>query len=107
MVGNPVIEVELLPEAGTPVPLPARSGDGQVSGKEEECTAVSQRLVHQMKVAVRAAKQDARSVHIRFDRARSRRHTERTRPGQNGEIRGAFAPGWQRKGKAGGVRSSR
>src|ERR1039457_809027 len=29
-----------------------------------------------MKVAVSAAKQDARSVHFRLDRARSRRHTE-------------------------------
>jgi hypothetical protein len=33
-------------------------GDGQDSGEEKECTAISQRLLHQMKVAVRAAKQD-------------------------------------------------
>lgn len=55
MADHPGIEVELLPGAGTSVPLPARSGDGQDSGEEKGCTAVSQRLVHQMKVAVRAA----------------------------------------------------
>ena len=58
MAGNPGIEVELLPGARTPVPLPAGLGDGQDSGEEKECTAISQRLLHQMKVAVRAAKQD-------------------------------------------------
>ncbi len=38
-------------------------------------------------------KQYAHSVHIRFDRARSRMHTERARPGSVREIHGAFAPG--------------
>ena len=56
--GNPGIEVEFLPEAGSPVPLPARLGDSQDSGKEEECTVISQRLLHHVKVTVRAAKQD-------------------------------------------------
>ena len=56
--------------------LPARSGDRQPGGEEKECAAISQRLPHQMKVAVRAAKQDARSVPFRLDRARSQRHTE-------------------------------
>ena len=46
-----------------------------------------------MQVTVRAAKQDAHSVHIRLARARARRHTERARQGQTGEIHGAFAPG--------------
>jgi len=55
---QPGIEVELLSTARTPVPLPACLGDGQDSGQEKECTAISQRLLHQMKVAVRAAKQD-------------------------------------------------
>ena len=58
VAGNPGIEVELLSTARTPVPLPACLGDGQDSGEEKECTAISQRLLHQMKVAVRAAKQD-------------------------------------------------
>jgi hypothetical protein len=58
VTGNPGIEVELLSTARTPVPLPACSGDGQVSGEEKECAAISQRLLHQVKVAVRAAKQD-------------------------------------------------
>jgi hypothetical protein len=56
--GNAGIEVELLPGVRTPVPFPARLGDGQDSGEEKECTAISQRLLHQMKVAVRTAKQD-------------------------------------------------
>jgi hypothetical protein len=30
----------------------------RTAGEEKECTAVSQRLLHQVKVAVRAAKQD-------------------------------------------------
>lgn len=42
MNGNPGIEVELLPGARTPVPLSARLGDGQDSGEEKECTAISQ-----------------------------------------------------------------
>jgi len=50
-------------------------------GKEKECAAISQRLPHQMKVAIRAVKQDARSVHFRLDRARSRRHTEISQAG--------------------------
>jgi hypothetical protein len=58
VAGNAGIEVELLPGARTPVPLLACLGDGQDSGEEKECTAISQRLLHQMKVAVRAAKQD-------------------------------------------------
>jgi hypothetical protein len=58
VAGNPGIEVELLPGAGIPVPLPARLGDGQDGGEEKGYTAVSQRLLHQMKVAARAAKQD-------------------------------------------------
>lgn len=60
VASNSSIEVELLPGARTPVPLPARLGDGQDSGEVKQCTAISRRLLHQMKVAVRAAKQDAR-----------------------------------------------
>jgi hypothetical protein len=72
VAGNPGIEVELLPGAGTLVPLPARSGDGQDSGEEKGCTAVSRRLLHQMKVAVRTAKQDVGLIPpLRLDRARS------------------------------------
>ena len=48
-----------------------------------------------MKVAVRAAKQDARSVHFRLDRARSRRHTETSpagvRAGNSRRIRAGLA----------------
>jgi hypothetical protein len=33
-------------------------GDGQDSGEEKECTAISHHLLHQVKAAVRAAKQD-------------------------------------------------
>jgi len=33
-------------------------GDRQVGGEEKDCTAISQRLLPRMKVAVRAAKQD-------------------------------------------------
>jgi hypothetical protein len=51
-------------------------GDRQVSGEEKEWAAISQHLLHQMKVAVSAAKQDAHSVHFRLDRARSLMHTE-------------------------------
>jgi hypothetical protein len=76
VAGNPGIEVELLPGAGIPVPLPARLGDGQADGEEKGYTAgytaVSQRLLHQMKVAVRAAKQDVGLIPpLRLDRARS------------------------------------
>jgi len=48
--------------------LPARTGDRQPGGEEKNCAAISQRLQHQVKVAVGAAKQDARSVHFRLDR---------------------------------------
>ena len=75
VAGSTGSDAQLLSPARTPVPLPARLGDRQVSGEEKECAAISQRLLHQMKVAVSAAKQDARSVHFRLDRARSRRHT--------------------------------
>src|SRR5258708_5548610 len=61
--------------------LQACFADGKPGGKEQECAAISQHLLPWMKVAVRAAEQDAHSVHIRFDRARSRMHTERARPG--------------------------
>ncbi len=47
-----------------------------------------------MKVAVRAAKQDARSVHFRLDRARSSVHTEISLAGLEAGIHGAFAPGF-------------
>ena len=56
--------------------------------------AISQHLLHQVKVAVRAAKQDAHSVHFRLDRARSSVHTESAWPGLKREIHGAFAPGF-------------
>ena len=94
---NPGSDVQSLLPARTLVPLPARPDDRQPSGEEKECTAICQHLLPWMKVAVRAAKQDARSVHIRLARARARRHTERARPGLDQEIRGAFAPGWQRE----------
>jgi hypothetical protein len=68
--------MEFLLSARTPFPLPARSDDGQPSGEEKECTGISQHLLHWMKVAVSAASKMTRSVHIEFDRARSRRHTE-------------------------------
>ncbi len=72
VAGNPGIEVELLSTARTPVPLLACLGDGQDNGEEKECTAISQRLLHQMKVAVRAAKQDVGLIPpLRLDRARS------------------------------------
>jgi hypothetical protein len=58
VAGNPGIEVELLLPARTSIPLPACLGDGQDSGGEKECTAIGQRLLHQVKVPVRAAKQD-------------------------------------------------
>jgi hypothetical protein len=58
VAGNPGIEVELLPAARTFSSASGVLGDGQDSGEEEECTAISQRVLHQMKVAVRAAKQD-------------------------------------------------
>ena len=58
MAGNPGIEVELLPGARTSGSASGVLGDGQDSGEEKECAAISQRLLHQMKVAVRAAKQD-------------------------------------------------
>jgi hypothetical protein len=48
-------DVQLLSPARTPVPLPARLGDRQVSGKKKECAAINQRLLNQMKVAVSAA----------------------------------------------------
>ena len=72
MAGNPGIEVKLLPGAGTPVPLPARLGDGRDGGEEEECMAIGRRLLHQVKVAVRVAKQDVGLIPpLRLDRARS------------------------------------
>ena len=74
--------------------LPTRSGDRQPGGREKECGAISQHLLHQVRVTVRAAKQDARSVHFRLDRARSIMHTEISRPGSEHEIHGAFAPGF-------------
>jgi hypothetical protein len=58
VAGNPRVEVELLPGARTSSSASGVLGDGQDSGEEKECTAISQRLLHQMKVAVRAAKQD-------------------------------------------------
>jgi hypothetical protein len=92
-------DAQLLSPARTPVPLPAPLGDRQVSGEEKEWAAISQHLLHQMKVAVSAAKQDAHSVHFRLDRARSLMHTETSPAGVSGEIHGAFAPGWQRERK--------
>jgi hypothetical protein len=46
--------------------LPARLSDRQVSSEEKESEAISRRLLHKVKVAVRTAKQDARSVPIKF-----------------------------------------
>ena len=95
VAGSTGSDAQLLSPARTPVPLPARLGDRQVSGEEKECAAISQRLLHQMKVAVSAAKQDARSVHFRLDRARSRRHTETSpvgvRAGNSRRIRAGLA----------------
>ena len=72
LADNPGIEVESLPGARTPVPLPARLGDGQDGGEEKECTAISQHLLPWMKVTVRAAKQDVGLIPpLRLDRARS------------------------------------
>jgi hypothetical protein len=56
--------------------LPARLGDCQPVRRGEGMRAISQCLLPQVKVAVRAAKQDARNVHFRLDRARSSVHTE-------------------------------
>ena len=69
--GNPGAALKLVLPARAPVRFPARTGDRQPGGEEKECAAISQRLLRQMKVAVRAAKQDAHSVHFRLDRARS------------------------------------
>ena len=41
VAGNPGIEVELLPGAGIPVPLPARLGDGQDGGEEKGYRALA------------------------------------------------------------------
>ena len=79
--GNPGSDVEFLLPERTPVRFPARFGGGSTGGEEKECAGISQHLLPWMQVAVRAAKQDAHSVHIRLARARARRHTERVRPG--------------------------
>jgi len=57
----PRIEVELLPEQELAVPL-GRVWVTARQREEKECTAISQRFLHQMKVAVRAAKQGCRVI---------------------------------------------
>ena len=76
MAGRPGSDVESLLPARTPIPLPARFGDRQVSGEEKEFPGISRHLLPWMEVAVRAAKQDVRTVPILLDRARSMMHTQ-------------------------------
>src|SRR5271166_4586765 len=53
------IEVELLPRAETPVPFPGAFWVTiRTAARRRNETAISQRLLHQVEVAVRAAKQD-------------------------------------------------
>ena len=61
-------DVESLLPARTQVRSQRAWVDRQVSSEEKECEAISQRPLHQVKVAVRTAKQDAHSVHFHLDR---------------------------------------
>ena len=69
--GNPGAALELVLPARAPVRFRRAPVTVSPGGEEKDFAAISQRLPHQMKVAVRAAKQDAHSVHFRLDRARS------------------------------------
>ena len=74
--GNPGAALGLVLPARVPVRFRRAPVTVSPGGEEKECAAISQHLLHQVKVAVRTAKQDARSVHFRLDRARSSVHTE-------------------------------
>jgi hypothetical protein len=99
MAGNPGSDVECLVPTRTPFRFQHARVTVRPGGEEKEFAAISRHLLPWMEVAVRAAKQDAHSVHIRLARARATRHTETSPAGLGHEIRGAFAPGWQRKGE--------
>ncbi len=74
--GNPGAALEFVLPARAPVRFRRARVTVSRGDEEKDCAAISQRLLHRLKVAVRAAKQDARSVHFRLDRARSSMHTE-------------------------------
>jgi hypothetical protein len=79
--GNPGSDVEFLLPARTPDALQRVWVTVSPAGEEKEYIAICRHLLPWMKVAVRAAKQDARSVHFRLDRARSSVHTEISQAG--------------------------